>query len=43
MLARGDEDRVSAISANGTFETYRPAVTMSASGGRPEVMGRPSK
>ena len=27
----------------GTFETCRPVVRMSASSGRPEVMGRPSK
>src|SRR5436190_23380595 len=31
------------ISASGTFETCRPAMTMSASGGRPEAVGRRQK
>src|SRR6185436_17827046 len=30
------------MSGYGTFETCRPAVTMSAPEGRPEVMGRPA-
>ena len=34
-----DEDRVSATSANGAFETCRPAPTMSVHWGRPEVTG----
>jgi len=41
---RIDQDaRCAEMSESGTFETCRPAVTESASGGRLEVMGRPSK
>jgi len=36
------EDTEMITSVFGTFETCRPAVTMSAPEGRPEVMGRPA-